>query len=250
MEQQKKRTHLHQWNSCRLDRCGSVYILTLTGEGDHRFNPSSLDDILAALTVVERSPEAGALVTTNEGRYFSNGLDLKWVQNSGSLSSLGVIRNKFEGLLSFMMKLGIPTIAAVCGHAAAGGFMLALAHDYRFMKNGRAVLYMSELDHGMNMPRSLMSVIRSKLLPASLREVVLKARKFTAPEAFEYGFVDGFYDDSAKTVEVSIGEAAKLASSKWKRESYANLRAGAFPGVIEELEAQRDPYVWPKGSKL
>ncbi|RWR74906.1 enoyl-CoA delta isomerase 2, peroxisomal-like protein [Cinnamomum micranthum f. kanehirae] len=82
-------------------------------------------------------------------------------------------------------------------------------------------------------------------------EVVLKARKFTASEAFEYGFADGFYDASAKTVEVAIGEAEKLASSKWKRESYTNLRAGTFPGVIEELDqAQRDPYVWPKGSKL
>lgn len=250
MKQQNKNAHLHQWNTCHLDRRGPVYILTLTGEGDHRFNPSSLDDILAALTVVEQSPDARALVTTNEGRYFSNGLDLKWLQNSRSMSSLTLIRHKFEGLLSSMMKLGIPTIAAVCGHAAAGGFMLALAHDYRFMINGRAVLYMSELDHGMTMPSSLMSVIRSKLLPAALREVVLKARKFTASEAFGFGFVDGFYDDPAKTLEAAVGEAEKLASFNWKREIYANLRAGAFPGVIEELAAKRDPYVWPKGSKL
>ncbi|XP_077221775.1 enoyl-CoA delta isomerase 2, peroxisomal-like [Tasmannia lanceolata] len=241
---------VQQWKSCQLEKIGRVYILTLTGNNDHRFNPASIDDIMAALKTIEQSPDAGALITTNEGRFFSNGIDLKWIQKNLSSSTVNLIRDKFECLLCFMMKLGIPTIAAICGHGAAGGFMLALAHDYRFMKNGKAILYMSELDHGMYMPRSLMSVIRSKLLPASLREVLLKARKFTASEAFEFGFVDGVYDDSGKTLEAAIIEAEKLARRNWKRYSYANLRAGAFPGVVEELEAHRDPYIWTMGSKL
>lgn len=250
-QQKEKKTHFpQQWNSCRLDRRGSVYILTFTGQGDHRFNPASIDDIHAALSVVDKSPDARALVTTNEGRYFSNGLDLMWIKNNLSVSSLDVIRDKFENLLCFVMKLGIPTIAAVCGHASAGGFMLALAHDYRFMKNGREVLYMSELDHGMNMPKSLMSVIRSKLSPAALREVLLKARKFTAAAGLEFGIVDGFYDDAERALEAAIAEGEMLARSNWERESYSNLRAGAFPDPIEELEAHREPYRWPKISKL
>ncbi|XP_058079867.1 enoyl-CoA delta isomerase 3-like [Magnolia sinica] len=236
--------HLHQWPACRLERRGRVYILTLTGADDHRFNPPSLDDILTALKLVDQAPDAGALVTTNEGRYFSNGLDLKWIKTNLSHSALDIIRDKFEGMLSFMMKLGIPTLAAICGHAAAGGFMLALVHDYRFMTNGKGVLYMSELDHGMYMPRSLMSVIKSKLSPVSLREVVLKARKFTASEALEFRIIDGVYDDAAKTIDTAIVEAEKLVARGWKRDSYANLRAGAFPEVIEEIEARRDPYVW------
>ncbi|KAF8403491.1 hypothetical protein HHK36_011595 [Tetracentron sinense] len=249
MEQQK--VVLNEWQSCRLEKSGRVYILTLTGKDDHRFNPASIDDIVAALKTIDESPDAGALVTTNEGRYFSNGLDLIWIKNNLSSSGLTIIREKFEGLLCFMMKLGIPTVAAICGHGSAGGFMFALTHDYRFMNDGKEVLYMSELDHGMYMPRSLMSVIRTKIpTPNALREVMLKARKFRASEAFDSGFVDGVYVDSAKTLEAAILEAGKLASRNWKRDSYANLRAWAFPEAIKELEAQRDPYVWTLDSKL
>ncbi|XP_010251957.1 PREDICTED: enoyl-CoA delta isomerase 2, peroxisomal-like [Nelumbo nucifera] len=251
MENKQKLQHVNQWRTCRLEKRGRVYVLTLTGKDDHRFNPSSIDDIAAALKTIEQSPDAGALVTTNEGRFFSNGLDLKWIKDNLSSSGLTIIQDKFEGLLCLMMKLGIPTVAAICGHAAAGGFMLALAHDYRFMKDGKEVLYMSELDHGMFMPRSLMAVIKSKIVMANtLIDVVLKAKKFRASEGFDSGFVNGVYEDSAKTLEAAILEAEKLASRNWKRDSYANLRAASFPGVVEELEAHRDPYVWRLGSRM
>lgn len=67
---------------CSLQKRGRVYILTLSGEGDHRFNPYTIDTVAAALKEVQDSPDAGALVTTNEGRYFSNGLDLMDISES------------------------------------------------------------------------------------------------------------------------------------------------------------------------
>ncbi|KAL5994970.1 hypothetical protein ACLOJK_025027 [Asimina triloba] len=239
---------LQQWPACRLQTLRRVYILTLSGADDHRFNPSSIDNILSALKLVAEAPDAGALVTTNDGRFFSNGLDLRWIGNNLAHSSLDVIRDKFEGMLGSFMKSGIPTIAAICGHASAGGFMLALLHDYRFMRKDKGVLYMSELDHGMFMPRSLMSTIKSKLSAEALREVVLKARKFRASEALEFKIVDGVFEDAASTLGAAVAEAEKLAARGWNKESYANLRNVAFPQVLEEIEARRDAYVWRLGS--
>jgi len=234
---------------CSLEKRGNVYILTLLGEGDHRFNPSTIDSIIAALKEVQESPDGRALVTTNDGRYFSNGLDLQWISQNPEVN-LTTIRFKFETLLASFMRLRVPTIAAICGHAAAGGFMLGLAHDYRFMRGDRSVLYMSELDIGMKMPRSLMAVIRSKLLPEALRDVVLGARKFSAQMALEARIVDSVYADSAQTLEAAVSEAQKFADRGWKKEVYCELRLGAFPGVVEELDAHRDPYIFPGSAKL
>ncbi|KAH9295251.1 hypothetical protein KI387_038839 [Taxus chinensis] len=226
---------------CSLEKRGNVYILTLVGIDDHRFNPTTLDAISDALKVVEQSPDAAALVTTNAGKFFSNGLDLQWIAEEPA-SRLDIIRLKFENLLASFMRLGVPTLAAICGHAAAGGFMLALAHDYRFMTQGRSVLYMSELDHGMHIPRSLMAVIRSKLQPAVLRDVVLGAQKLTAQMALQRGILDGVCEDPAATLEAAVMAAEKVAGRGWKRDVYCGLRLGAFPGVVEELDAHRDSY--------
>jgi enoyl-CoA hydratase/carnithine racemase len=234
---------------CSLEKRGRVYILTLLGDGDHRFNPSTIDAISAALKEVQDSPDAGALVTTNQGRYFSNGLDLQWISQNPD-AHLSTIRIKFENLLASFIRLRVPTIAAICGHAAAGGFMVALAHDYRFMRGDRSVLYMSELDIGMKLPSSLMAVVRSKLLPGTLRDVVLGARKFSAQMALEGGIVDSVYADAPQTLEAAVSEAQNLAGRGWKKEIYSELRLGAFPGVLEELDAHRDPYIFPVSSKL
>lgn len=234
---------------CTLEKRGRVYILTLLGEGDHRFNPSTIDAISAALQEVNDSPDAGALVTTNEGRYFSNGLDLQWIFQNPE-DHLSTIRIKFENLLAAFMRVKVPTIAAICGHAAAGGFILALAHDYRFMRGDRSVLYMSELDVGMKLPRSLLALIRSKLSPGTLRDVVLGARKFSAQMALEGGIADSVFADSPQTLEAAVGEAQKLAGRGWKKEIYSQLRLGVFPGVVEELDAHREPYLFPASAKL
>jgi len=234
---------------CSLEKRGRVYILTLLGDGDHRFNPSTMDAISAALQEVQDSQDAGTLVTTNQGRYFSNGLDLQWISQNPDVPS-STLRIKFETLLASFMRLRVPTIAAICGHAAAGGFMLALAHDYRFMRGDRSVLYMSELDIGLKFSKGFMAVIRSKLMPGTLRDVVLGARKFSAQMALEGGIVDSVYADSPQTLEAAIKEAQKLAGRGWKKEIYSELRLGAFPGVLEELDAHEDPYNFPLSSKL
>lgn len=106
---------------CSLQKRGRVYILTLSGEGDHRFNPYTIDTVAAALKEVQDSPDAGALVTTNEGRYFSNGLDLQWISQNPE-AHLSIIRIKFVNLPASFMRLGVPSIAAICGHAAGGGY--------------------------------------------------------------------------------------------------------------------------------
>jgi enoyl-CoA hydratase/carnithine racemase len=60
----------------------NVYLLTLTGDGEHRFTPSSIPEIVAALDEVEKDPQAAALVTTGEGRFYSNGLSLSLVNKT------------------------------------------------------------------------------------------------------------------------------------------------------------------------
>jgi hypothetical protein len=53
-----------------------------------------------------------------------------------------------------------------------------------------------------------------------------------------------------QTLEAAVSEAQKLASWGWKKEIYSELRLGAFPGVLEELDAHRDPYLFPVSAKL
>ena len=52
----------------------------------------------------------------------------------------------FRSVIVALLSLPIPTIAAVSGHAAASGLVLALGYDYVLIRRNRGFLYMSEVD--------------------------------------------------------------------------------------------------------
>ncbi|MCO5595300.1 hypothetical protein L7F22_049341 [Adiantum nelumboides] len=124
---------------------GDRYLaqLVLAGDGEHRLNPDSIAEIDKALDEVENDTSISALVTTNEGKFFSNGLDFEFLRaNPDKHTHLIVV---FQKLLHRFLCFPIPTVAAICGHAAAGGCMMALAHDYRYMRSDRGFIMLNEV---------------------------------------------------------------------------------------------------------
>lgn len=220
---------------CSLERIADVFVLRFKGDVDeHRLNPALCEEIMEKLAIVNNS-DAGALVTTNEGKFFSNGLDLAWSRQDPSTRTQAQ-SVAFSNMLEAFMRVNVPTVAAICGHAAAGGFILALAHDHRHMYRERGFMYMSELDVEILIPPTNMALIRSKLSPRAFKEVVLKASKLTASQAKELGIVDGAYPTAGATLEAALAEAAQLASRKWNKDLYLSMRRTMYPEV--RLEAK------------
>ena len=67
---------------CTLEKKGNIFILTLTGDGEHRLNPTLLNEISSALRRVKsEATSSSALITTAHGKFFSNGYDLAFAQS-------------------------------------------------------------------------------------------------------------------------------------------------------------------------
>jgi enoyl-CoA hydratase/carnithine racemase len=101
----------------------------------------------AALDTVDAVEGPAALVTTGEGKFFSNGLDLDWLMGGGE-GTEGFI-DEVHRLLGRVLGFGAATVAAVNGHAFAGGGMLAVAHDYVVMREDRGFWCLPEVDLGL-----------------------------------------------------------------------------------------------------
>lgn len=223
---------------CSLERHGNVFVLTLTGEDDHRLGPVLIDSIRSALSQVKAQATTGtALVTTARGKFFSNGFDLAWAQAAGSRTGardrlrhlIDVLKPVVAELLSFPM----PTVAAVNGHAAAAGFLLALSHDYVLMRGDKGILYMSEVDIGLTLPDYFAALFRSKVGSAQARrDILLKAKKIKGEEAVRMGIVESAaYDSEEKVVEASMRLGEQLAARKWNGQVYAEIRKSLYPDI-------------------
>ncbi|KAK7847182.1 enoyl-coa delta isomerase 3, partial [Quercus suber] len=119
------------------EKRGSLFILTLIGDDhEHRLGPPLIDSLLSALSQVKSQAINGgsALVTVAHGKFFCNGFNVPWGQ-SDARSRLHQMVESFGSVMSALLSLPVPTISAVSGHAAAGGLVLALGHDYPLHPN-------------------------------------------------------------------------------------------------------------------
>lgn len=169
-----------------IEQLGHVYVLHWHDD-ENRFNRKSVDAINAALDEVEAVDGPCALVTTGEGKFYSNGLDLDWIMHAGEEGNgfLDDVHDLFGRILTFPAM----TVAAINGHAFAGGAMLATAHDFQVMRSDRGYWCLPEVDLGLPLTPAMLAVITSKLPREAAHEAIMTGQRYDAAEAQMAGIV-------------------------------------------------------------
>ncbi len=161
----------------RLDRDGDVYMLHL-GDGENRFNRQFVDDVAALIEQAAQAPPPRALVTVAGGKIWSNGLDLEWM--SQNTEAIGPLLESVHALYARLLGLGVPTVAALQGHAFAGGAMLALAHDTRVMRADRGWFCLPEVDINIPFTPGMSALITARLPRNTAHEAMTTGRRYGA----------------------------------------------------------------------
>ncbi|XP_059630405.1 enoyl-CoA delta isomerase 2, peroxisomal-like [Cornus florida] len=224
---------------CSLEKRGNIFFLNLNGDDEHRLNPTLIASLRSALSDAKsQSTRGSVLITTAQGKYFSNGMDFKWAQAAASASA-----SKARPLQTFL-ELSMPTIPAVTGHTSGSGLILAMSHDYVLMRGDRGVLYASELDIGMTIPDDYMAFLRSKVVSvAALRHLLLRARKIKAEEAVAMGIVHSAHGSVEGTVEAAVRLGDELGKRKWDGKVYAEIRKGMYPEIRDIFGLEKNTIV-------
>jgi Delta3-Delta2-enoyl-CoA isomerase len=184
-----------------------VWLLRMDDD-ENRFNRASIDAWHAALDQVEAVEGPMALVTTGTGKFYSNGLDLDWLGEAGD-GAIGFI-DDVHRLLGRVLGFPAITVAAVNGHAFAGGAMLATAHDHVVMRHDRGYWCLPEVDLGLPLTPPMFATVAAHLPPPTLRTAALTGRRYTGAEAVEAGIADEAVAE-AEVVDRAVELATALA---------------------------------------
>jgi enoyl-CoA hydratase/carnithine racemase len=194
-----------------LEQRDDVWILAMRS-GENRFNRDSIDALHAALDRVEAGERPVALVTTGEGKFYSNGLDLDWLMSSDAGADAATFIDDVHRLLGRVLGFAGVTVAAVNGHAYAAGAMLTCAHDYIVMREDRGYWCLPEVDLGLPLSPAMFGVVAARLAGPALRDSLLTGRRYAAPEAATAGIVDEVAPEDrvlARSVEIASELASK-----------------------------------------
>jgi Delta3-Delta2-enoyl-CoA isomerase len=187
-----------------LDQDGNVFVLRMRS-GENRFGLEWLDSVNEALDRVEATEGACALVTTGDGKFYSNGMDLDWLATVPERA--GDYLRAIYRLLGRVLSFPAITVAAVNGHAFGAGALLTVAHDFAVMRADRGFWCMPEADLGLPLTAEYVSLLKAKMPGRTTHEALVTGRRYGGPDALAAGIVQ-----QVASEQDVLGEAVKIAA--------------------------------------
>jgi enoyl-CoA hydratase len=192
------------------EKDGITTLRMVRGKGN-ALDLEFLGALIDALDTIERSA-ARAVIITGQGSAFGAGVDLTALVGGGAeyvRRFLPRLSQLFERLVTFPK----PIVAAVNGHAIAGGAIIVLACDQRIAARGTARIGLSEVQVGVPFPGWPLEIARFTTAPEHFHTIVCTGRTWPPEEAVVRGLVDEVVDADRllqRAAEVA-GEMAAVA---------------------------------------
>lgn len=178
------------------------------------------------------------IVLAGNAKIFSAGMDVPYLLSLGeNRHALTDAWQAFFGAARALADSRVPVVAAIAGHAPAGGCVLALCCDYRVM--ARSVdparpfaIGLNETQVGLVAPEGIQRLLRRLVGPHRAERLLVAGEMVSAERAFELGMVD----ELASQEEVTDRAIAWLdALLKLPHHPMLQTRAIARQDVVEAL---------------
>lgn len=221
----------------KLDVTDNIATLTLSRGKVNALNQPLLEELAAALDRLADAPDVRALILTGAGKFFSFGFDIPGFLNY-SREEFGRFAEKFSRLCRGLFLYPKPVVAALNGHAVAGGCVLALPCDHRVMAADQAKIGLNEITFGSTVFAGIAEMLTHVVGARNAERILLEGAFYSAAEARSLGLVDQVVpaaDVAAVAREVARGCAARdlPAYAALKRQ----LRRGAAEAIAQNEAA-------------
>ncbi len=219
-----------------------VALVTLN-DGENRFNPPFLESYMAVLDEIEAETDARVLVArSSHEKIFCNGIDLEWlapIVQKGEIETAKAYFHQLNRLFYRLVTYPLITIAAINGHAFAGGAIMACGFDFRFMQTGRGFFCFPEVDLGIPFLPGMNAMLCKAMPMDTVVEMELTGVRLTAEQCRERGIVY-----KASPSETLLADCLEFGRAlKKERSVIAEMKKRLYRPIIHAIEVEDGPYI-------
>jgi enoyl-CoA hydratase len=176
-------------STVKIERLGRAAVLRLDKPRGNAIDGALVEDLQNACEELAADDGVQAvLLASAHPKLFSPGLDLPTLIQMPR-RELHSFMGRFANAVWALFGLTKPVVAALSGHAVAGGCILALTADWRVLRQG-AQIGLNEVKVGVPLPWSVALLLRARVPPSALTRVALLGRNFAGEEAVAVGLAD------------------------------------------------------------
>ena len=174
----------------RTEYRDQVAVVTLDRPATNALNLQLVDQLAGALERARHDSEVHSLVVgSSNDKFFSIGFDIPQLFDL-PVEDFRSFYRAFNRACLDLYTLPKPTVAAMTGHAIAGGCILALCCDYRFIAQGRKLMGLNEIKLGVPVPYLADCVLRDVVGVRYAREIMDAGEFYQPQELLHMGVVD------------------------------------------------------------
>lgn len=219
-----------------------VAVVTMNTNKVNAQNPAFFSDLHAAFDRLDSEFSDCAVVLTGTGAVFSAGLDLDYHFPLFARRSLNEIDHWFDAYRVTNLRLFTyprPTVAALNGHAYAGGLITALNCDHRIAASGALQFSLNEVPIGIPMPAVYCEIIKHAIGPRAANELTLFGQIYDLDAAVRLGIV-GTTVTAEKLVEAAVDWAAAVPPDCFRAYAFAKRALQATTMAAIDAAARLD----------
>jgi enoyl-CoA hydratase/carnithine racemase len=195
----------------QTERDGHVLVARLAHGKANTLTTEVLEELHALLQrAADDNDVRGLVLASDVSRFFSAGFDVGQVFRYDA-NEMQSFFGKFIDVYQGLHKLPVGVVAAVTGHAYAGGAVLALACDWRVMTDGPSGFALNEINVGLSFPYGIARMVVNLLGAGYSRQVLLMGDPVSPDDALRIGLVNEVVPHD-QVIERSLARAHQFAS--------------------------------------
>jgi 3,2-trans-enoyl-CoA isomerase len=219
-----------------LTREGKIATLMIKRGKVNALNEALVEELSDNFSRLLDDPQVKAIILTGQGKFFSFGFDIPEFLNYPRNDFRRYLK-KFTDLYTIIFQYPKPVIAAINGHAIAGGCMLTNACDCRIMVKGKARISLNELSFGSSVFAGSVEIIRFQVGSKNAEKMLIGTAMYSADEAYDMGLIDEVVDES----ELKDRAAEKAAYYEGKAPAaFASIKKLLRQPVVESYRDRED----------
>ncbi len=193
-----------------------------------------VDELSECFRQIAEDAQVRGTVLTGSGKFFSFGFDIPRFL-AYPKQAFAAYLTQFTALYRDLFSHPKPIVAALNGHAVAGGCMLATACDARIMVKGKARIGLNEIGFGSSVFAGSVAILAFWVGERCAQEILYGGRLYSAEEAHAIGLVDATADETALAGAAS--EAARALAAR-DPDAFRSLKMLLRKPVIEQMIAR------------
>jgi enoyl-CoA hydratase len=233
-------------SSLRVENRSRLAVLRLDKARGNAIDEPLVEELIRVGRELERDDAVrGVLLASAHPKLFCPGFDLQSLIDYDR-PAMERFLPKFAEALWTLFGLRKPLLAAVAGHAVAGGCILALTADQRLLRSGGVEIGLADVKVGVPLPWTVTVLLRATLPPGALASIALLGRNFADREALDTGLAHELLDGEgfeaaclARLEEFSEKDALALSTTKsyLRTDALREMKAHEHERAHEFLDA-------------